>query len=90
MADDSDAVFFGGELRRARIAAGISNQEELASQLGYERTVVAKAESGDRPPSPEVAAAYSKMFPHLDGLIERWPARCSGSPRPPGAYSPAS
>lgn len=67
MADDSDAVFFGGELRRARIAAGISNQEELASQLGYERTVVAKAESGDRPPSPEVAAAYSKMFPTLTG-----------------------
>ena len=25
----------------------------------------------ERPP-PEVAAAYSKTFPHLDGLIERW------------------
>lgn len=75
MADDSDAVFFGGELRRARIAAGISSQDELASQLGYERTVVAKAESGDRPPSPEVAAAYGKLFPHLDGLIERWAER---------------
>jgi DNA-binding XRE family transcriptional regulator len=47
----------------------------MASRLGFERTVVAKAESGERPPSAEVAAAYGKAFPHLDGLIERWAER---------------
>jgi transcriptional regulator with XRE-family HTH domain len=72
MASDPDAVFLGSELRRARIAAGITSQEELAARLGYERTVIAKAESGERPPSSEVAAAYSRAFPQLDGLIERW------------------
>jgi transcriptional regulator with XRE-family HTH domain len=71
---DTDAEFFGSELKQARIAAGITTQEELAVRLGYERTVIAKAESGERPPSPEVAAAYSKEFPHLNGLIERWSA----------------
>jgi hypothetical protein len=29
-------------------------------------------ESGGRPPSAEVAAAYGKMFLQLGGLIERW------------------
>lgn len=76
MADDeTDAGYFGSELKRARIAAGITSQEELAKRLGFERTVIAKAESGDRAPSAEVAAAYSREFPHLDGLIERWSAR---------------
>jgi transcriptional regulator with XRE-family HTH domain len=72
MASDPEAVFLGAELRRARLSAGITSQEELAARLGYERTVIAKAESGERPPSSEVAAPYNKAFPHLDGLIERW------------------
>jgi transcriptional regulator with XRE-family HTH domain len=72
MASDPEAVFLGAELRRARLSAGITSQEELAARLGYERTVIAKAESGERLPSSEVAAAYNKAFPHLDGLIERW------------------
>jgi transcriptional regulator with XRE-family HTH domain len=46
----SDAMFLGRVLRRARVAADIS-QEELAKRLGFERTVIAKAESGQRPPS---------------------------------------
>jgi transcriptional regulator with XRE-family HTH domain len=72
MASNPDAVFLGSELRRARIAAGISSQEELAARLGYERTVIAKAESGERLPSAEVAAAYGREFPQLGGLVERW------------------
>jgi DNA-binding XRE family transcriptional regulator len=79
MEKDSDGSFLGTELRRARLAHGISNQEELAARLGFDRTVIAKAESGYRPPSPDVAEAYAREFPELnalvqDGLIERWAA----------------
>ncbi len=74
---DSDASFLGEELRRARLAAGISSQEELAARLGFDRTVITKAESGHRPPSSDVAEAYAREFPELNalvdnGLIERW------------------
>src|ERR1035437_8712806 len=67
MEKNSDATFFGAELRRARLAAGIKSQEELADELGFERTAIAKAESGYRPPSPELAQAYAKKFPQLNG-----------------------
>jgi transcriptional regulator with XRE-family HTH domain len=78
METDSDASFLGNELRRARLAAGFS-QEDLADRLGFERTVVAKAETGHRPPSPDVAKAYARVLPELNGLIEsglieRWAA----------------
>jgi DNA-binding XRE family transcriptional regulator len=69
---ETDAAFLGAELKKARIAAGITSQEELASRLGYERSTIAKIESGERLPSPEVAAAYGREFPHLAGLVERW------------------
>jgi transcriptional regulator with XRE-family HTH domain len=77
MEKNSDATFFGTELRRARMDAGIKSQEELADELGFERTAIAKAESGYRPPSPELAQAYAKRFPELNGLVgggffERW------------------
>ena len=77
MERDSDAMFLGAVLRRARLAAGITSQDELADKLGYERTVIAKAESGQRPPSPDVARAYAREFPQLNalietGLIEEW------------------
>src|SRR5579872_6950184 len=48
----------GDELRRARMAAGFSSQEALAAKLGFDRTVIAKAETGDRPPTPDVLAAW--------------------------------
>jgi len=51
-------AFLGTELRRARTAAGYSSQEALAVRLGFDRTVVTKAESGERPPTPEVMAAW--------------------------------
>ncbi len=70
MERDSDASFFGAELRRMRLAAGIKSQEELAEELGFERTAIAKAESGYRPPSPELAQAYARRFPQLNGLVE--------------------
>jgi transcriptional regulator with XRE-family HTH domain len=77
MERDSDAAFLGTELRRARLAAGFTSQEALAGKLGFDRTVIAKVESGLRPPSPDVAEAYAREFPDLNallesGLIERW------------------
>jgi Helix-turn-helix len=63
----------GAELRRARLAAGFSGQEALAAKLGYDRSVIAKAETGERPPSPEVAEALqAELFPAgPDGLVIR-------------------
>jgi transcriptional regulator with XRE-family HTH domain len=56
--ETNPAAFLGAELRRARMAAGFSSQEVLAARLGFDRTVVAKAETGERPPTPEVLAAW--------------------------------
>ena len=69
--------FLGDELRRARVAAGLT-QDALADRLGYERTVIAKAESGDRPPTAEVLAAWcqacglpAELFARLGILARR-------------------
>ena len=63
--ETNPAAFLGGELRRARVAAGFSSQDALAARLGFDRTVVAKAETGERPPSDEVLAAWCQAC-HLD------------------------
>jgi transcriptional regulator with XRE-family HTH domain len=52
------AAFLGAELRRARISAGFSSQEVLAAKLGFDRSVVGKAETGDRAPTADVVAAW--------------------------------
>jgi transcriptional regulator with XRE-family HTH domain len=52
--------FLGHELCRARVAAGFSSQQALADHLGFERTVIAKAESGERVPSDPVLTAWAK------------------------------
>jgi transcriptional regulator with XRE-family HTH domain len=56
--ETNPAGFFGAELRRARMAAGFSSQEALAARLGFDRSVVAKAETGERSPTAEVLAAW--------------------------------
>jgi transcriptional regulator with XRE-family HTH domain len=61
------SVWLGEELRRVRIAAGFKSQDQLARKLGWERSVVAKAETGDRPPSADVADALLTLFPDLGG-----------------------
>src|SRR5204862_4111791 len=45
------AAFLGDELRRVRLAAGFSSQDALAVRMGFDRPVITKVESGDRPPS---------------------------------------
>jgi transcriptional regulator with XRE-family HTH domain len=52
------AAFLGAELRRARISAGFSSQEVLAAKLGFDRSVIGKAETGDRAPTADVVAAW--------------------------------
>jgi transcriptional regulator with XRE-family HTH domain len=52
--------FLGKELCRARVAAGYSSGQALADHLGFERTVIAKAESGERVPSDPVLTAWAQ------------------------------
>ncbi len=75
MANDRDpetnpAAFLGAELRRARLAAGISSHDKLAQMLGYDRSVIAKAETGERPPSEDVMKALVKVL-GLDQVVTR-------------------
>jgi transcriptional regulator with XRE-family HTH domain len=53
-------AFLGEELARARLAAGFSSQQALADHLGFDRSVIGKAESGDRPPTPDVLRPWVK------------------------------
>lgn len=64
--ESNPAAFLGAELRRARLAAGFASQDALAAQLGFDRTVITKAETGDRPPTAEVLTAWCAAC-QLDG-----------------------
>jgi transcriptional regulator with XRE-family HTH domain len=76
--ESSPATFLGNELRRARVAAGFSSQDALAARLGFDRTVITKAETGLRPPTVDVLAAWctacnldEEMFGRLGTLARR-------------------
>jgi transcriptional regulator with XRE-family HTH domain len=69
--ETNPAAFLGGELRRARAAAGFSSQDALAAKLGFDRTVVAKAETGERPPTDDVLAAWCAACRLDDELFGR-------------------
>jgi len=80
------AAFLGDELARARDAAGFKSQQALADDLGFDRSVIGKAETGERPPTPDVLVAWCKAcdldYEHFgrmatlarraDGPIPRW------------------
>jgi len=70
MANDRDprsdlGAWLGVELRNARAGAGFSSQDALARELGFDRTTINKAETGERPPSELVSAAIAERFPGL-------------------------
>jgi transcriptional regulator with XRE-family HTH domain len=65
-------AFLGAELARARKAAGFSSQDVLAAKLGFDRTVIAKAETGDRPPTDEVLDAWAEACDLDRELFGRW------------------
>ena len=80
----SPPAFLGDELRHARVAAGFSSQEALAAKLGFDRSVVAKAETGERPPTPEVLEAWCaacSLDGHLFARLARL-ARAADGPVP--------
>jgi transcriptional regulator with XRE-family HTH domain len=70
-ADTSPAAFLGDELRRARMAAGFTSQDALAVKLGFDRTVIAKAETGQRPPTADVLAGWCQACGLDDDLFGR-------------------
>jgi transcriptional regulator with XRE-family HTH domain len=76
------AAFLGAELRRARLSAGLS-QEVLARETGFDRTVITKAETGERPPSEDVMSALAEKL-SLDDMVARLAvlARKSKGPYP--------
>jgi transcriptional regulator with XRE-family HTH domain len=63
-------AFFGAELRRARLAAGMS-QDQLGRTLSFSGDLIGKIETCERAPSPEFAAGCDAVFPHFDGLFTR-------------------
>jgi DNA-binding XRE family transcriptional regulator len=62
--------FFGAELRRGRIAAGLS-QDQLGARIGYSGAQVGKVETGERAPSQDFAAGCDKALPEVGGLFMR-------------------
>jgi transcriptional regulator with XRE-family HTH domain len=62
--------FFGAELRRARAAAGLS-QDQLGQRLGYSGAQVGKVETGERAPSQDFAQGCDQAFPEAGGLFAR-------------------
>jgi transcriptional regulator with XRE-family HTH domain len=62
--------FFGAELRRARTAAGLS-QEQLGTRVGYSAAQVGKVETGDRAPSQDFAQRSDAALPDAGGLFAR-------------------
>lgn len=63
-------AFFGAELRRVRMAAGMS-QEQLGQRINFSGDMVGKVETCERVPTPAFAAACDEVFAHLDGLFMR-------------------
>jgi transcriptional regulator with XRE-family HTH domain len=79
--ETNPAAFLGSELRRARIAAGFGSQDVLAARLGFERSVLAKAETGERPPSADVLSAWCdacQLDPELFGRMVVLARRADG------------
>jgi transcriptional regulator with XRE-family HTH domain len=79
--ETNPAAFLGGELRRARVAAGFSSQDALAARLGFDRTVIAKAETGERPPTDDVLAGWCqacRLDDELFGRMVRLARRADG------------
>jgi transcriptional regulator with XRE-family HTH domain len=62
--------FFGAELRRGRMSAGLS-QEQLGQRVGYSAAQVGKVETGDRAPSQDFAQRCDAALPDAGGLFGR-------------------
>ena len=77
--------FLADELTRARLAAGFKSQEMLADKLGFDRSVIGKAETGERVPSPDVLRAWCEacdLDPDLFGRFATLASLSEGAPIP--------
>ena len=78
----SPLAFFGAELRRFRVEAGLS-QEQLGQRIGYSGTMIGKIETGERATSERIAErcdealATKGLLIRIYDLARRWD---SGSP----------
>ena len=76
-------AFFGAELRRRRVAAGLS-QDQLGQAINFSAALVGRVEVGERMPSPDLARrcddvlATGGLFAHLresmDSDMHAYPA----------------
>jgi DNA-binding XRE family transcriptional regulator len=73
----SPLAFFGAELRRTRMEAGLS-QEQLGQRIGYSGTLIGKVEIGERTPSEDLAGRCDEaldtkgLLPRIYELARRW------------------
>lgn len=80
----SPAHFFGAEVRRARLAAGMT-LAALAATVPCDASTVSRIEAGTLSPGQRFAAACDEAFPHLDGWFSRFwhDSRAWAGPHPP-------
>ncbi len=80
----SPAHFFGAEVRRARIAAGMT-LAALAATVPCDASTVSRIEAGTLSPGQRFAAACDEAFPRLDGWFTRFwhDSRAWAGPHPP-------
>jgi transcriptional regulator with XRE-family HTH domain len=73
----SPLAFFGAELRRTRMEAGLS-QEQLGQRIGYSGTLIGKVEIGERAPSEDLAGRCDEalgtkgLLARIYDLARRW------------------
>jgi transcriptional regulator with XRE-family HTH domain len=70
--------FFATELKRARNAAGLS-QDALGKRIGFSGELVSKVELGDRRPTDQLAEGCDAVFPELGGIFARLVAKAEKS-----------
>lgn len=64
---------FGAELRRWRMARGMTHRD-LTTLVSYSQELVAKVEKGHRWPSHDLAAACDSVLETGGALVRLWPA----------------
>jgi transcriptional regulator with XRE-family HTH domain len=80
----SPAHHFGAEVRRARMAAGMT-LADLAATVPCDASTVSRIEAGEREPTERFAVACDEAFPHMDGWFTRFyhDSRKWRGPHPP-------
>jgi transcriptional regulator with XRE-family HTH domain len=69
--ESNPALHFGREVRRARLAAGMT-LADLGWVMGYHKSQVSRVERGNRAPTEEFAQMCDKAFPGRGGWFHRF------------------